>query len=414
MKYMLVCLFFCLSIKAAPVIHDADQFRVYTFDENQSRSAELIFAVQQAYDAFEFYFNFKAEPLTVVAFPDASIMQQTDLDAFELRGKVLPFVIESLKDIKKDKQSSRLYPALGMKLSYKEGAWLVDELVDQLLMLNGLSGIIIGDEITQINSQSFTTKSDINKLIGQVKKGEELIVQVDRGSEKLIFKGRKLNLQTQQKKTTEPSTEPNQDKQRRSEIMLGALQHEIGHLLLLGVMNDKDQSSNKYPNTLQSYGSLKAPDWLDEMVANMCQGEAIKTIHRSSIKALSDLIPLTELLQMRHPSVDSILASKAYQDRIKKGSKSQTIILSSDDFSEAELEQITSKTGTFYGSSLLFGEYLYHQGGRHLLHQIIAITDAESEATFEIIIQRVPSLNNSIAAIEEGFHEYVALRLGIE
>ena len=84
-----------------------------------------------------------------------------------------------------------------------------------------------------------------------------------------------------------------------------------------------------------------------------------------------------------------------------------------DDFTEEEKEKIMSGTGTFYGSSLLFGEYLHHKGGSHLLKRIIEKVKSEGNVPFSELMKSHEALSTTIDDIEQDFHRYVAFTLGL-
>ncbi len=412
MKYTVTCLLvFSFQVFAAPILFENQQFSLYTFDENQDMQSELLDTIQQAYDKFEFFFDIPAQAITVIAYPDGITMQNTDINNLKIKGKALPFLIKS----KKSEQNSVYFLAnLGIKVEKTNDGIEVKEILDPIVGLNGLSGIQVGDQLLALNNHDIWSVDDLIKQVGVLEVGSEFSLNVLSKGEQNNLQGKKLNLQTQTK-----LQDDNESKNEDSHLkMLGALQHEIGHFLLIRHMNEQPRNNHlgqKKDIKKRIYGSLKTPDWLDELVANMCESDLVKKLHKSTIKEVSDLMPLKTLLTTRHPSMDAILNSQAYKDKAIKGQGMQIITLSPDDLSETEKKQIFSKTGTFYGSSLLLGEYLYHQGGSHLLKSLIEQVRTNKNNDFSLIemIQSYDSLGHTIEELESGFHRFVAQRLNL-
>lgn len=412
-------LIFSIKIWAEPLITDRGQFRLYTFDQNKHLQTELSETIQLAYDKFEYYFGVPAQAITVVAFPSAALIASTDLSTLSTRGKILPFVVTAQQSEPgsqvSDEYSVQLLIDFGLKVKSLKGAIVVQEVLKPLVMLNGLSDIQIGDQLMALNEQGLSDINSLSKQIDELKSGEGFSLKVMSAGENKILHGKKLNLNAQ-KITQKP--EEVEATAKSHEKMLGALQHEIGHYLLIAHMNEKrghTQIDSGKQSTQKTYGSLKTPDWLDELVANMCESDWVKKIHKNDIKQISDLMPLETLLTTRHPSMDSIINSKTYQDKLDKGAGVQTIVLSADDFTATEKQEIFSKTGTFYGSSLLFGEYLYHQGGKHLLKSLIENVriNKNNDFSFVHMLENNDSLANTIEEVESDFHRFVAQRLNL-
>lgn len=90
------------------------------------------------------------------------------------------------------------------------------------------------------------------------------------------------------------------------------LGHEACHIFLIDYV-DRAKSGVRGPSpTGVSYGHPDIPDWFDEAVATLCEGQSTEASRRAQVaQRLNDRIPLARLLAMDHPLAAARAAKQA-------------------------------------------------------------------------------------------------------
>ncbi len=189
-----------------------------------------------------------------------------------------------------------------------------------------------------------------------------------------------------------------------SNILDGALSHELGHLYFIRTYWP-DQTSNVTdvkPSTIKRYGG-PAADWLDEMAAILLENDALTTGRNDNLREAIEndfetMWPLEEYFTMTHPAFEQARRIIEARQKTAKGrAQGGVIVLSKGDLDKREDGR---EPVMFYAQSRGFADYMIEKSGNERIFANIAAFVAEDRPITEWLGEH--GVKNNIAPTIHG------------
>lgn len=183
---------------------------------------------------------------------------------------------------------------------------------------------------------------------------------------------------------------------------IGALRHELGHLMLISTFWPRDAQSEIRRTGEHQYGGA-GPDWLDEVAAILMETEALTQRRRARLRALHEahegLLPLPEFLMADHP-----LAGLLDTFRSEDG-KARVTVLSGD----AQAARLAAKGEAFYAQARGFADFLLARSGNPAIFGELAraLADGSSVEDWLALHGTRHDLGDSVAELSAFWQDWL-------